>query len=195
MGIAIIPAASSGPTLAEITTAIQNNAAPASVTNSSIATQVANNATPFGGTWTNVAENTFSSINTVTVSSLGGYKFLKGWIVITQVPSSSQAVGFRINGDTTAGNYVWNPDNQITRSYFNFGGNAGFGMSMNFEIFPANSTSVNKVIDWKVFKPSSGASERNTLLWKNNAAVSSITLFNADSSNNFAGYIRILGAN
>lgn len=102
MGIAVFPTPASGPSLAEITTAIQTNAAPASVTNASIATQVTNNASPFNATWTELYANT-SAIGaaSVSVTGLSSYKYIQvSWF---NAGASSAGAGLivRFNNDSS----------------------------------------------------------------------------------------------
>lgn len=82
MGSTVFPAPASGPTLAEITTAIQTNAS------------------PFGGTWTNLYNtNPTANAASVTVSGLGSYKYLRvRWSVVANSAGNNFEV--RFNGDT-----------------------------------------------------------------------------------------------
>lgn len=96
MGIAVFPAAASGPTLAEITTAIQNNAASVSGGNSAGWRRTS------PGGLTLVASGNFSSlttVNTVTISSLSGYSFYRLFVIGY---FNSEPLQLRINSNSDA---------------------------------------------------------------------------------------------
>lgn len=103
MGIQQIPLAASGATLAEITTAIQNNAAPASVTNTSIATQVANNSLSTEN-WTLIGSLQTTTAATYTFSSIpSGYKKLM--LIagnIRGVSGNVSVLAMRFNNDSSS---------------------------------------------------------------------------------------------
>jgi len=103
MGIQVFPIAASGPTLAEITSAITSNAAPASVTNSSIATQVANNSLSTEN-WTLIGSLQTTTAATYTFSSIpSGYKKLM--LIAGLIKASSGNVAkltMRFNNDSSS---------------------------------------------------------------------------------------------
>jgi len=84
MGYSVFPAPASGPTLAEITTAIQNNA------------------TPYNGTWTDIAYQSGNGLTAVTFSSISGYKTLR--LASIGLPAGGGNINVTFNGDT-GGNY------------------------------------------------------------------------------------------
>ena len=209
MGISTFPAAASGPTLAEITTAITTNAAPASVTNSSIATQVANNA-PSSNNWTLVATSASLDYNTgsVTFSGLSGYKTYKILIPYIQISGAASALGLRINNDASADFYPrsgWN--------LYNSAVNASYGVSTYFYVTGLNSsgqiffseiiienntTSTPKIIRTKSSTNYTyGAVNEHTGACRNTTPTSSLTVYNADNSGVFGYNARmyLFGAN
>jgi hypothetical protein len=165
MGSTVFPAAASGPSLAEITTAITTNAAPASVTNSSIATQVANNA-PSPNAWTLVATSAQLNYNTgsVTFSGLSGYKTYKIVIPYLTLSGSTDSLGLRINSDSSADIY-----GRSGWSLYNNGINSQSGASTYFYISGLNSNG-------SIF---------NTNIVIKNASISSPKEIEAVASSNF----------
>lgn len=215
MSIEVFPLPPSGPSLAEITSAITSNAAPATVTMpaitssittnaassgvtlAAIGTQVANNASPYGGTWADLGSYSTGGGNTVTFSNLGGYKYLRLFYVLQ--PSTTQIQYIRFNGDS-GGNYasyayVEGQDAEPGYSATEFrvipaNASRQYGL---FEIYGSNNTSTNKHI-----AASQGAFGQSTGgfagVWKNTAAITSLT-FLCSSGNWTSVYIHLLGAN
>jgi len=212
MSIEVFPLPASGPSLAEITSAITSNAAPATVTMpaitssittnaassgvtlAAIGTQVANNASPYGGTWANVATTSATAVSTITVSGLTGYKFLKIFCVVENV--SAAYMRYRLNGDTGSNYNYWThtsgagtdigrtADTSIIVRRDDTGG-GGF----IFDIPLANSTGHNKYIE--EIGGRSGSLMTGRGVWNSTAAISSFTLFGPT----FDTYIRVWGAN
>jgi hypothetical protein len=103
--------AGSVPTLAQITSAITTNAAPAATTVAAI-TAAGNSAGwniaggQFVSTWTNIGTYTGNdTVSTVTFSGLSSYRFLR-FFGLTQFSGSSDILSLRFNGDTS-GSYHW----------------------------------------------------------------------------------------
>jgi hypothetical protein len=189
-------AASSGVTMAAITSSITTNAASSGVTLAAIGTQVANNASPYGGTWANVATTSASTVSTITVSGLTGYKFLKIFCVLENVTASYMR--YRLNGDTGSNYNYWTftsaagtdigrtADTSIVARRDDVG-SGGFV----FDIPLANGTGHNKYIEETGGRGGSQIIGRG--VWNSTAAVSSFTLF--IGSGTFDTYIRVWGAN
>lgn len=174
MGLSVFPAASSGPTLAEITTAITNN--PSS---------------PVGGTWTNLGTVDLNGLQGTTISSLSGYKYIRFYMGIQS--SVGTRTQLRFNGDT--GNNYWSGVG-ITETSNNPGFSVGNGeslMTLNgvsadtsnklalfVEIENSNST-IYKIVKSQAasqFTTTKADAQFSIGCWNNTAAISSITLLN-----------------
>jgi hypothetical protein len=190
-----------GPTNADIATAVAAPSAATIATQvaasvptlSQINTSVSNNASPYGGTWaTLVNGQTFNVQTSVTFSGLTGYKYLIAYIKLTSVPSSSNEMYFRVNGDANNKYTGTMTLTSLDQTQITLGGNAGFGMDFTIEQFGAN-LSVPKLLHFKAYRASSGAPQYQTVLWNDTSATSSYTLF--CNTSNFSGKAWILGAN
>lgn len=220
MGISVFPAAASGPSIGEITTAITTNAAPASVTNSSIATQVANNA-PSPNAWVFLGSGNLQGNNSATVS-FSAYRKLRIVWKFTNGTGGPQAVLVRFNGDTgnnytvaalvsyndtyaqAQTNFLINTDS-LRMTYGNLA-NAGSCIGW-MEVNDANSTSAHKQAIYRNMAamtslPSNGIGRFDADgIWRNNAAITSVTIignggtvFSAGESYNAQGF-QVFGAN
>lgn len=200
--------ASSVPTLAQINTAVNTQ-----TNNSAIATAVAgavptlaqitstvqsNAGSPFGGTWTNVAVANPASVNFITVSSIGGYRFLKILVALSTVPAN-ETLGVRFNGDSGF-NYVhyWGNGTsglsvRTAHTELLMGANPGFGGGFALDIFSANGTTHEKVIN--INGAISAGISIGYGLYRSNSAITSFSLFNASGAGSFTGIIRVMGAN
>jgi hypothetical protein len=183
-----IAAAVAAPSAATIATQVA-----ASVpTLSQINTSVSNNASPYGGTWATLVDTSFTAQSSVTISGLTGYKYLFNYLKITTVPSSSEQIFMRINGDSGS-NYNNTNTSQSNQTWFNFGGNAGFGMDFIFYSYNSNSSTHQKIIHFPHFRNSSGSPRYDVCHWANTAAISSYTIW--CNAGNFTGRMFIMGAN
>lgn len=210
MAVSSLVPAVSGPTLAEITTAITTNAAPASVTNSSIATQVANNATPFGGTWTTISDAAFPNATSVTISGLGSYKYIR---IIFNIAISGSAgsdgIYLRFNGSAGSDyNYVWtrqapNQTSPETVSSWNdsliqftqagqFAGTCTGSLTIS-----GAQSGGRKIVDYgpgQFRSGQTGTTWGGWGIWSSSAALTSFTIFN-NAAAFPGGKLIVLGAN
>jgi len=195
MGLSVFPAPASGPTLAEITTAITTNAAPASVTNSSIATQVANNA-PSPNAWTLLgsATVTYNSAS-VSFSGIGGYKTYRLVVPYVQLSGGGGFWHFRINNDTSS---VY--DNWFIASGTGGASQDSIRSSANgtnfvgvYEVSNAN-TSGAKVVKLDLVTFSNNSFGQGTGIYRGTSAVSTITFSAANVIGN-GNTIYLYGAN
>jgi hypothetical protein len=208
---ATIAAAVAAPSAASIASAV---AAPSSATIASavaaavptlsqINTSVANNASPYGGTWTNIAQSlTNNSINTVTLSNLGGYKYLRLHAYITSF-GGPDSLSVRLNGDS-GGNYMY--------ASTGLSGNAAAAAGNQFLINASSTQRVHLVMD--IENATSATAHKNITgrgsnnngagfgpiwfdgLYTSNSPITSITVFSASGnlfSNTTNIYVR--GAN
>ena len=176
MGSSVFPAASSGPSLAEITTAIQNNGS------------------AFSGTWTSLYSGSpAANATSVTVSGLGSYKYLRvRWSVVAN--STGNNFWVRFNGD--AGSNYNDHRGYITPSFgpftavsagngttqFNFRRCSGSASEVNiggFEVYGSNQSGVKALASQEhMFNDSSyyGLGQAVST-WRSNAAITSLTFF------------------
>lgn len=196
-------AAPASVTMAAITSSITTNAASAGVTLAAIGTQVANNS-PSPNNWTLIGSVALSGQNQ-TFSSLSGYKTYRLIVIRTSTNNSSIAIGMRLNSDATANNYPWlfgvNPT--LVNTYFQlfFAHTTTFnppGASAVVEVSNAN-VAAPKRIGNSVYIQNSGTlsgSAVNDGLWHGTAAVNSITISTLDGTSTFTqGTAYLLGAN
>lgn len=180
MGYSAYPPAASGPTLAEIETAVSTYS------------------TPYNGTWTDLGiTRANGGISSVTVSGLGGYKELRMQLFFS--PSTTSYITMRLNGDTGANyGYVNTIYNSIGSSYITTGmrlnQSSGAELTSLITISPANSTTAKKSI-----AAGSNHAQFNALgnfhgLWYNTSAVTSVT-FALNTGTFSDGWIQIWGIN
>jgi hypothetical protein len=189
------------PTLAQITSAVTTNAASAGVTNASIATQVANNASPYGGTWATLASISTPGTPSVSVTGLGGYKYLQIMFSYWGF-NTSDSLRMRFNNDTSS-------------VYYNFtagsGGSEGAISDTQFRLAPTtNFLRFNAMFEIRgsnvsVIKMYSGfawgaAGNLNAGFgigtYDSSTAISSIQLFSGSGSNmDSGGRFLVRGAN
>jgi len=122
MSIEVFPLPPSGPSLAEITSAITSNAAPSTVTMPAITSSITTNAASSGvtiaaitsagnsagwgaigggTTWTAISTPNIAGTNTVTFSGLSGYKYYRLEFEVTN--SGPSQIAMRLNGNTSNG--------------------------------------------------------------------------------------------
>lgn len=180
MGIAVFPAPASGPTLAEIQTAVSTYS------------------TPYNGTWTDLGiTRANGGLSSITVSGLGGYKELRMQLFLSA--STSSYITMRLNGDTGSNyGYVNSVYNSIGSSYITTGMRlnqaSGADTTSLITISPANSTTAKKSI-----ATGTNHSQLNNLgnfhgLWYNTSAVTSVT-FALNTGTFSDGWIQIWGIN
>jgi hypothetical protein len=224
MGIEVFPVPASGPSLAEITSAITTNAAPSSVTMpaitssittnaassgvtlSAIGTQVANNASPYGGTITSLGVVTATNVSTTTFSSLSSYKYLKFYIMVGS--AASDIFAMRFNGDTGA-NYRWGTttDRGTGASTYNVGDNSFFldngsgNSNSNVRVWtieiPMSNSGAYKMYNGFGPGTTDGAAPAMGFshgTWNSTAAISSVTFFMRSNNNFTATQIYGIGA-
>lgn len=161
MAVSSLVPAASGPTLAEIQTAVSTYS------------------TPYNGTWTELGATTFTSSSTTTISGLSGYKQIK--IYLFTAPSTAAELRMRLNSDTGS-NYGWQfatptnnsynyPDNKMT-----LGTNSGNNNATVLTISPANSTTAKKVITSESHHTNGTIASFNGL-WNSSSAITSVTFF------------------
>lgn len=196
MGSSVFPAAASGPTLSEITTA--GSSAGWGATGSPVPT------------WTLITSLAFNNTNTMTLSGLSGYKELKIVWYGLQAGTGEPTLTYRMNGDT-GNNYgggiqtsysatsspVGNTNGNFSSNQNMIGliGNAGSNGIMRIQ--GANLTNVNKHAEWKCSGTYAGQTSWHEGVgnWQGTgAAVSSIT-FLLSSSTFSGGTIYAYGAN
>lgn len=208
MGLSVFPAPASGPTLAEITSAITTNAAPASVTNSSIATQVANNA-PSSNNWVHVATSAAFNYSTssVTFSGLSGYKKYKIVFPYANISGGASALSLRINGEASGDSYPrtgWYVYSGLQSSrgvgdQYYIGALQSSGYIFHCEIIIENcTTNTYKTISSKFSSSNNyGDAYFHDGHCINTSPVTSFTIFNYNQSGTFGGgrNIYLFGAN
>lgn len=176
MGSSVFPAAASGPTLAEITTAIQTNGS------------------AFSANWTNIYAGSPGAVSTFTVSGLGSYKYLRvRWNSVGGSVAGHQLQA-RLNGDAganyythrtygTQSAYIGSTSTSNIQTEFNFrrvDPDAGDDNGGGFEIFGSNSSAIKVLKDFEHIWFDGGqtlAVASNANLWQSTAAITSITLF------------------
>jgi hypothetical protein len=194
MGISVFPAAASGPSIGEITTAITTNAAPASVTNSSIATQVANNA-PSPNAWVFLGSGNLQGNNSATVS-FSAYRKLRIVWKFTNGTAGAQAVLVRFNGDT-GNNYTVAALVTYQNTYANaetnfliqadslrmtYGNLVNGGTCIGWmEVDDANSTSAHKQVTYQNMASMTGSASTFARysadgIYRVNSAITSVTI-------------------
>jgi hypothetical protein len=217
---ATIAAAVAAPSAATIASAV---AAPSSATiASAVAAAVpttagitsivqANAGSPFGGTYTNLGFQSGSGVNTITFSSLGGYKYLR-FVVMGFYPSAGGPadIGFRFNGDSGS-NYKFHMAGGGTSGTpaFNYGDFSTYGficssgnqntVYFDFEI-PGSNSSAHKIARCLGgFHYTGGQYVNNTsgfTYWGSTAAITSISIFLTASTGSGANTgIYMYGAN
>ena len=188
------------PTAATVATAV----AGAVPTTAGITTIVQNNASsPVGGTWTNLGVVDLNGVQTTTISSLSGYKYLRFYF--GYIASVGTRIQVRFNGDTAA-NYwcgVGNAaDYQVGPGVNNFTGTneitlcgspvSNYRVSGILEIENSNSsiykmTKTSSAVD---YNGSAAGYLYSIGCWNSTSAISSVTFLNSYPSN-FAGGSRI----
>jgi len=204
MGQSVFPAPATGPTLAEITSAITTNAAPASVTNSSIATQVANNA-PSANNWTVISSITpNATVGTYTFSSLSGYKSYR--IIASTIPSVATTQGIRFNGDSSGiYNYAFKGVfantlegtaglNDSKWTVGNLNDNVISTLDVTIDNATVGSYKTGK--GWSIGRVGGTTNIDDAYgIWRSTAAITSITFFMVTAGTFNSGNITLLGAN
>jgi hypothetical protein len=179
MGYSAYPPAASGPTLAEIQTAVSTYS------------------TPYNGTWTDLGTTSISGSSSVTITGLGGYKQLKIFVYLE--PSTASYVTMRLNGDTGS-NYGYVNSNSTTsaQSYpttgMRLGPSSGASVIGYLTISPANSTTSKKTIFSDSNFSHANTSANFTGVWLSTAAITSAT-FVLNTGTFSGGGIQIWGIN
>ena len=181
MGSSVFPAAASGPTLAEIQTAVSTYSKG-----------------PLDITWTNLGKVNPNGTTTQTITGLSGYKYLKLYSSNVYFPSHGSYFFIRFNGDSTANAYTKlgaghygsgtiQGNNSIdNRIQINPGGAGTAQSQFAINITNPNSTTSYKIGDYQNSAFDGSANQRfsGTFLWYNTAAITSVTI-SSSGGNNF----------
>lgn len=175
MAVSSLVAASSGPTLAEIQTAVSTYSKG-----------------PMDITWTQIGYTQPSGLTSVTFSSLGSYKYIKLLSVFFGSNTDATDLRLRINGDSTASMYM----NSAKQFYGNvaglavrtFGPNTGFNLGaygpgsginhLEVEFINPTQTNGKKLIKFNLTGYDGSITRNNEGhgIYNSNSAVTSITL-------------------
>jgi len=181
------------PTTAGITTIVQANAG-----------------SPVGGTWTNLGRLDLNGLQGATISSLGGYKYLRFFFGLTPGVTSMR-LQLRFNGDTGA-NYWFGVGNSldttvvpgvgsnITANQIDLHTSATTNNRVSgiLEIENSNSTiyKITKTIAATNYDSTKAYSNESIGCWNNTAAITSVTFLNHYPSTYEANsYIFCVGGN
>jgi len=178
MAVSSLVPAASGPTLAEIQTAVSTYS------------------TPYNGTWTDLGSTNFTGSSTATITGLSGYKQLKLFLWLS--PSTSVIQSMRVNGDTTT-NYAYGHASASIQAEgyavdnMRLASGTGGTVIGILTISPANSTSSKKMITAENYQvASTPAVFAGTYL--GTSAITSVTFF-LNTGTFSTGRVQIWGLN
>ena len=195
------------PTLAQITSAVTTNAASAGVTMAAITSTVqANAGSPYGGTYTNIASTITSSVTSVTITGLSGYKYLKFRYIAENFVSNNFTLLFRINADSSS-LYRWcgfgfgdNTTQPFAYSAFTVSeirpqGSLSTTIYLGEIIIPENNATINHKSIYSKGGAFNGRYLETAGTYASSSAVSSVTFINGSNDNNMNWNIQVWGAN
>jgi hypothetical protein len=194
---ATIASAVAAPSSATIATAV----AAAVPTIGAINTSVANNASPYGGTWANLADVVTPGTSSVTISGLGGYKYLQIYFSFFGY-NTVDSLRMRFNSDATG---VYHSISAGTGGTIGAISESSFGLmpSTNtgrytamLEIRGSNSSSIKMYSGFAWGTTGNLGTGFSIGTYNSNTAISSINLFTGSGNiMDSGGRVLIRGAN
>lgn len=156
---------------------------------------------PAGATYEPIATASISGVSTYTFSSISGSYTDLRFIIATTVSSSNDYIQFRFNGDTgtnysqtgIAGNGSAASSSRFTAQTGIYtgttkGGEISRPLLAKIDVFSyAGSTNKTVLVEYSNDQNGAGSVERNVGLWRNTAAITSITVFSIGAANFAAG--------